>query len=231
MTRNVYGVKMNFPQPGTKSADREGRGPSYHHGDLRAALLRAAEAELREKGIGGLTLRGCARRAGVSHAAPAHHFPTLGHLLTALAGIGFERLAVRMSDACAGYQPGELDHLVAACAGYVAFACAEPALFRLMFRHDLLVDDDARAEAAAAAAFALPVEAVAARTGDSAPMDSDTGRRRVAAVWSVAHGIADLEINDQFCPLAPAPRTEWLDAQLRFMLAPLFPTPPQRDAR
>ena len=63
----------------------------YHHGDLRAALLRAAEVELSERGVEGFTLRGCARRAGVSHAAPAHHFGDADGLLTALAAEGFAR--------------------------------------------------------------------------------------------------------------------------------------------
>ena len=58
---------------------------AYHHGDLRKALLDAAEAELAEKGVEGFTLRGCAKRAGVSHAAPAHHFKDANALLTALA--------------------------------------------------------------------------------------------------------------------------------------------------
>ena len=58
---------------------------AYHHGDLRKALIEAAEAELAEKGVEGFTLRGCAKRAGVSHAAPAHHFKDANALLTALA--------------------------------------------------------------------------------------------------------------------------------------------------
>ncbi|MEI5579289.1 helix-turn-helix domain-containing protein, partial [Streptomyces brasiliscabiei] len=63
----------------------------YHHGDLRRALLVAAEHELEEKGIEGFSLRGVAKRAGVSHAAPLHHFKDTRALLTALAGVGFER--------------------------------------------------------------------------------------------------------------------------------------------
>src|SRR5688572_25193146 len=72
-----------------KHAERDG----YHHGDLRAALISAAEEELVEKGVDGFTLRGCARRAGVSHAAPAHHFKDVRALFTALATIGLRRLA------------------------------------------------------------------------------------------------------------------------------------------
>ena len=64
---------------------------AYHHGDLRKALLVAAEAELVEKGLEGFTLRCCAKRAGVSHAAPAHHFKDANALLTALATEGYER--------------------------------------------------------------------------------------------------------------------------------------------
>lgn len=195
----------------------------YHHGDLRTALVQAAEQELVEQGIGGLTLRACARRAGVSHAAPKHHFPTLAHLLTALAGQGFERLARRIDDACTGQAQGSLDHLVAACAGYVGFARDNPALFRLMFRQDLFVEGDMVAEEAAADAFSLSVKAVAARTGESDPMGSEAGRRRVGAVWALAHGVADLEINGQFCALVGDAPEDWLRAQLRFMLAALFP--------
>src|SRR5262245_3431916 len=73
--------------------DPKRRRDSYHHGDLRAALLKAAEAELAENGIEGFTLRGCARRAGVSHAAPAHHFKDVRAILTELAADGFEKLA------------------------------------------------------------------------------------------------------------------------------------------
>ena len=62
--------------------------PQYHHGDLRAALLRAAEAELNEAGIEAFSLRRVAKRAGVSHAAPAHHFRDVRGLLTALSAEG-----------------------------------------------------------------------------------------------------------------------------------------------
>ena len=63
----------------------------YHHGDLRAVLLHAAEAELAERGIEAFSLRSVAKRAGVSHAAPAHHFGDTGGLLTALAAQGYQQ--------------------------------------------------------------------------------------------------------------------------------------------
>ena len=81
--------------------------PRYHHGDLRAALLAAAETELDERGVESFSLRGVARRAGVSHAAPAHHFRDVRGLLTALAAEGFARFlaAQRAREAAAGADP------------------------------------------------------------------------------------------------------------------------------
>src|SRR5580693_1952121 len=65
---------------------------SYHHGALREALLEAAEKIVRREGVNELTLRAVARAAGVSHAAPAHHFKDLSALLTELAIVGFRRM-------------------------------------------------------------------------------------------------------------------------------------------
>src|SRR5689334_18307265 len=70
---------------------RDGR--RYHHGALRESLIATAEALLEERGVEGFTLRECARRAGVSPAAPAHHFGNVGGLLTAIATLGFAGLA------------------------------------------------------------------------------------------------------------------------------------------
>jgi AcrR family transcriptional regulator len=82
---------------------------SYHHGDLREALLTAAEQLLHEEGLQGLTLRACARRAGVSHAAPKHHFEDLSDLLSEVAARSFDRLAERLEAARAalGDEPDE----------------------------------------------------------------------------------------------------------------------------
>eukprot|EP01036_Dinobryon_divergens_P003443 gene3443-4542_t len=66
-----------LPDPAPPSAE----GRSYHHGDLRAALLAAAEDELAARGVEGFSLRQVAKRAGVSHAAPAHHFGDAAGLL------------------------------------------------------------------------------------------------------------------------------------------------------
>ena len=100
---------------------------SYHHGDLRAALLAAAEVELTEKGVEAFSLRSVAKRAGVSHAAPAHHFGDARGLLTALAVEGFRRFLATQHRREALAAPDPRAQLVAAGLGYVDFALAYPA--------------------------------------------------------------------------------------------------------
>ncbi|MEY4985107.1 MAG: hypothetical protein RIR62_3373 [Pseudomonadota bacterium] len=155
----------------------------YHHGALRAALLAAAEAELSEKGVEAFSLRSVAKRAGVSHAAPAHHFGDARGLLTALAAEGFSRFLTSQHRREAKAAPDPLAQLVAAGLGYIDFALGNPALFRLIFSSDKPDFDDADLCAAADAAFGHLSEQVAAAGGRE--MDA-------TAVWAAAHGLADL---------------------------------------
>src|SRR5512138_2858982 len=96
---------------------------TYHHGDLPAALLKAAGRTLEKQGIGALSLRETARRAGVSHNAPYRHFPDREALLVALAAEGFAMLGERLQGK-PGREMGE---------AYVRFALEQPQRFRLMF--------------------------------------------------------------------------------------------------
>jgi AcrR family transcriptional regulator len=112
--------------------------PAYHHGDLKEALLTAAEAVLDDRGLQGFTLRECARRAGVSHAAPKHHFGDVRGILTEIAARGFQALNRRLRSKlrAAG---ADLDAQFAATSdAYVGFAQAHPEHFRIMFRSDLV---------------------------------------------------------------------------------------------
>jgi AcrR family transcriptional regulator len=104
----------------------------YHHGNLRAALLDAAERSVEELGTDQLSLRELARAVGVSHAAPRSHFPDRQALLDALAERGFERLAAGMRDANDASGPEFADRLRATAAAYVNFASRSPALLDLM---------------------------------------------------------------------------------------------------
>lgn len=104
------------------------------HGDLREGLINAGLTLLARDGTTGLTLRKCAALAGVSHAAPAHHFDGLPGLLDAIAARGFDMFADVM-EAHAAKAPDEpRARLEAICVGYFDFARAHPALYDLMFR-------------------------------------------------------------------------------------------------
>jgi len=156
----------------------------YHHGDLRRALLECAEQAVSDGGPAQLSLRDVARRAGVSHAAPAHHFGDKRGLLTALAAEGFAQLARRLEEALAE-RGAFLDVAVA----YVDFAVDRRAPFEVMFRPDMYDALDptvvqARAEAAGSLALGLA----------SMPEDAVGADRRVAelAAWSLVHGFATL---------------------------------------
>jgi AcrR family transcriptional regulator len=174
----------------------------YHHGALREALVRATESLLAERGAEGFSLREVARRAGVSPAAPAHHFGNAAGLLTAVASLGFEALtqALRAGDAGGGADPRAA--LRGQGEAYVRFALQHPGRFRLMFRQGKLHADVAL-ESHANAAFEVLARGVRRGFGlaTDAPMD-DRQWNAVAALWSLVHGYAHLAIAGKFEPLS-----------------------------
>jgi AcrR family transcriptional regulator len=173
---------------------------TYHPGDLRAALLRAAEEELAERGLEGFTLRSTARRAGVSHAASAHHFGDVTGLLTEVAIGAFGRMAVVVQEEVDKAERGTVEHLVASAIGYVRFARENPALFGLMFRVERLHATGEPMRAAGRVAFGIAVDAVGAFFGREDPMADPVLARRVVGLWSQAHGFATLLLAQQFGP-------------------------------
>lgn len=192
VARNL--TRQSRPAKG-KPASRQ-RLRHYHHGDLRAALLEAGEKELAEKGLEGFTLRGAARRAGVSHAAPAHHFKDVSDLLTELAAVGFERFTEFLLRFGESEPKGTIDYIVALGRGYATFAARNPHFLPLIFRV-ASVRDNARYNAAAAAAFQLPVEAVGAYFGSADPMADPALTATVIGLWSTVHGFSDLLLAGQ----------------------------------
>ena len=184
-------------RPVDAAARRSAGHDGYHHGDLRAALIAAAEEELAEKGVDGFTLRGCARRAGVSHAAPAHHFKDVRALFTALATIGLRRLADTTEAFGREAPAGTLEHFTAIGRGYVTFAIENPAYFRLIFRSDSLDSDNPELIAAGKAAFGVPVAAVGAYFGSADPMADPELVPLVIGLWSIVHGFSELLLSGQ----------------------------------
>src|SRR6201995_4031199 len=133
----------------------------YHHGALHEALLTAAEKVLERDGLQGLTLRAVAREAGVSHAAPTHHFGDLTGLVSELAAIGFRQVNAAMMAACdAATTP--LGRALARPKAYVAYAQAHPGMYGLMFRTERLDYSRPSLNEAAQASFGGLAQAIAA---------------------------------------------------------------------
>lgn len=188
------------------AAKASGTRRSYHHGDLRAALLKAATEELDEHGVEGFTLRSCARRAGVSHAAPAHHFGDVTGLLTAVAINAFQGLATSMRREVERAEPGSIGHPIAAALGYVLYALDSPSEFKLMFRVERLDQASADLRNSGQSAFRIAADSVAAYAGVDEAMTDPVLTRRVVALWSLAHGMAGLLLAQQLGPLENARR-------------------------
>jgi AcrR family transcriptional regulator len=152
----------------------------YHHGDLRRAILAAALDVISAEGPSALSLRDLARRAGVSHAAPAHHFKDRTGLLTAIAAEGYGLLAATLAEA---------EDLRDGGVRYVRFAREHPAHFQVMFTPELLRENDLELTTARILAGERLREAVAAMPPSGRGPDS---RLAGVAAWSLAHGFATL---------------------------------------
>ena len=175
--------------------------PRYHHGNLPAALLAAAEAILKQGGISALTLRAAAREAGVSHTAPVHHFGDLSGLMSELAASGFLRLHDEIAAKLEGAGKSRLERLKALRRGYVGFAQAHPELFQLMFRSERLDWNKASLAQAGTAAFALLAQQEEGVEGDLSHA-SISSAADVMAQWSLAHGMAMLLIDGRFAAVS-----------------------------
>jgi AcrR family transcriptional regulator len=166
---------------------------AYHHGDLRAELLRHAARRIEEAGAAGLSLRELARDAGVSHAAPRQHFRDKQALLDALAVSGLERLGRRLDTALRGPGEGFDERLTRFARAYVGFATEKPELLALMFARKDAPGASDELRAANEAAFAAPRAMVdhAAANGDIADTDAD---RVAMAILATIHGLAAIII-------------------------------------
>jgi AcrR family transcriptional regulator len=163
----------------------------YHHGDLPRALLEAAVQAILEVGPAAVSLRDLARRARVSHAAPAHHFGDKAGLLTAVAADGFRRLAATLRET---YEAtGSFLELGVA---YVRFAVTHRAHFEVMFRPELYRTDDPELIQARDAARALLYPPAAEAANEAGADDVRAG----VAAWSLVHGLATLWLNHNLPP-------------------------------
>jgi AcrR family transcriptional regulator len=167
----------------------------YHHGELREALLAAGESALAEMSIENVSLREIARRAGVSHAAPKHHFATLGELLAEIAARGFETFVSALEGAAArASDQSPSARLKAMSRAYLRFAADHPAVYGLMFgKREQCATTPHLAQASIAAWSQLEQE-VRNIVGPGRASDG------ALLVWSTVHGLAMLRLDRKLPP-------------------------------
>jgi AcrR family transcriptional regulator len=182
---------------------------TYHHGDLRAALVRTAMELLEEGGESALSLRAVARRAGVSPAAPYRHYADREALVSAVAAVGYRELAERL--AAAHPSPSTPDQLVSVAIAYVQFALDRPALFRIMFGEPCDRDNDQRI--AATAAVSQYVRAIVERSFPQAEADA-----LATAIWALVHGLAVLHLDGKLDAATPSVVADRVIAAIQALL-------------
>jgi AcrR family transcriptional regulator len=185
------------------SGTRQGRGAGrkaaadapYHHGALHEALLQAAETILERDGLQGLTLRAAAREAGVSHAAPTHHFGDMSGLLSELAASGFRKFGAALGAAAAAKKSAG-ERMDAMGEAYVMFACEHPSMFLLMFRSERLDVARPALHEAMQESFGLLMRGVSARhEGEAQAAPPLAILAEIVRAWSMVHGFAMLMID------------------------------------
>ena len=178
-------VNMNNPRPTRHS---------YHHGKLREELLLRAFDILDREGADALTIRALAKAAGVAHSAPANHFPSKQSLLTSMAASIFRALEDALVDALgAGTLP--YPEVIRTFANTVTdYALAHPHRYRLLWRRDLLDDQDSALSAAMDRIYALLLEKLA-NDGRTRTASLET---RAIALWSMVHGYVTLRLDGNF---------------------------------
>lgn len=194
-------AKKNSPSA-AKSVHKPDRDQPYHHGDLHEALLQAAKRVAERDGFNGLTLRAVAREAGVSHAAPSHHFGDVTGLLSELAAIGFKIFTEKLGAAVRSETAPDAAAARKASA-YVAFARENPCMFQLMFRGERLDQARPALQEAADAAFHKLADLVAARRHEDVAPDHLTLEQAadIARIWSMVHGFAMLYLDGRLAPI------------------------------
>jgi AcrR family transcriptional regulator len=174
----------------------------YHHGDLRRALIEAALSLIAERRAADLSIREVARRAGVTYAAPYHHFADKSALLAAVACEGFQGLVSKLELAAARKESLESE-LQALAEAYIAFAMEQPSHYRVMFLPEVKTSVDSEAlHASGERAFGLLLE----RVVRARPAAATSAHEVVAATaWAALHGLALLAIDGTLQHMFPKP--------------------------
>lgn len=179
---------MNWHKDTRRGGDR-----SYHHGNLKEALLEAALRLIADKGPAGFTFADAARLAGVSPAAPYRHFRDRDELLCSIAERGFTKFEARLSAAWDDGRPDTPTAFQRVGKAYLAFAREEPAFYSAMFESGIPADANAALAAANERAFGV-IRAAAERLAALTPpgLSRPPALMMALHIWSMAHGVASL---------------------------------------
>ena len=178
----------------------------HHHGDLREALISSGIELLAEGGIDALTLRKCAARAGVSHAAPAHHFEGLQGLIRAITNRGMSMFANAMQDKIDATQDLPFPKLYAMCEGYLNFFIEHQALANLMFNQKSELMTTSTTGRSTNSAFKILVSSCAPfKHGPLGPQVTEY------AVWSLIQGFSHLSVMGQISCEPDQPQVSFAD--------------------
>ncbi|HEY0708349.1 MAG TPA: TetR/AcrR family transcriptional regulator, partial [Polyangia bacterium] len=170
---------------------------SYHHGDLKNALIAAGVEILSKEGVAGLSLRKVALRAGVSHAAPYAHFADKPALIAAISTEGFERLYQVIADAVAKHTVDPAAQLLAGAWAYVNFALTDPDHFKVTLSGVVEKEEEHPAFVAVSKkSFALVVDIVRACQG-AGVLRAGPAELLAVTVWSLMHGLVSLLLEKQ----------------------------------
>ena len=171
---------------------------TYHHGDLANALLDAVGEIVREKGVSGVTLREAARRAGVSHSAPAHHFGDKTGMLEAYAIRGWTMLSEALGSAfLATDGHGDRVQLVTMGRAYIRFAMDHPDHYEVMLRMMDDCDDPLAPVHIAADSSFMPLALLVGRLVDGGVVREDQARYFASMLWGMVHGVTHLWLSER----------------------------------
>lgn len=175
-------------------------GKSYHHGDLKSAMISVARAMLEEKGPEAISFRGIAREVGVSQTAPYNHFDGKDHLLSMLAAEGFRELHHSQLQACTDTDTPE-DCLRAMARDYVNYSCTHPQLYRLMFGAGVVAwHQFPEVKEIALQSYTPILEALTEYLDLSDESKVQELRLVAATFWSTCHGMSMLIIDGMLTP-------------------------------
>lgn len=172
---------------------------NYHHGDLKNALIQAGIEILAEEGVGGLSLRKAARKAGVSHAAPYAHFADKQALIAAIAADGHEKINQRLNAVLVRHADDPLRQLLGAVQAYVQFGLEAPDHYKITFS-GAIQDEHGHPEFVETSQRNMQVlKDIVERCRAAGILDTQSQDTELQAVglWGVIHGLVTLWIQGQ----------------------------------